>query len=46
MHLDDLQRLRQESIEGCAAMTEIYLEIESAFHRLEEEVQRALDREQ
>ena len=37
------ERLRQEIIEGCQAMADVYLEIERDFHPLEEEVQRALD---
>jgi len=36
------ERLRQEIIEGCQAMADVYLEIERDFHPAEEEVQRAL----
>ena len=36
-------RLRHEIIEGCQAMADVYLEIEQAYHPLEEEVQHALD---
>ncbi len=37
------EQLRREIIEGCQAMTEIYLEIEQEYHPLEEEVYRAFD---
>ncbi len=37
------ERLRQEIIEGCEAMADVYLAIEREFHPLEEEVHRALD---
>jgi hypothetical protein len=37
------ERLRREIVEGCQAMTDVYLEIERAYHPLEEEVQSALD---
>src|SRR5947209_18372355 len=37
------QRLRQEIIEGCREMADVYLEIEQEYHPLEEEVQDALD---
>jgi hypothetical protein len=37
------ERLRREIIEGCQAMADVYLEIERAYHPLEEEVQHALD---
>jgi hypothetical protein len=41
--LDQLrsERLGREIIEGCRAMTDVYLEMEQAYHPLEEEV--ALD---
>ena len=43
--LDQQRResLRREIIEGCQAMTDVYLELEQAYHPLEEEVQHALD---
>ena len=43
--LDQQRResLRREIIEGCRAMADVYLEIEQAYHPLEEEVQYALD---
>ena len=43
--LDQQRResLRREIIEGCQAMADVYLEIEQAYHPLEEEVQYALD---
>lgn len=34
-------QLRREIIEGCQAMADIYLEIERAYHPLEEEVANA-----
>ena len=37
------ERLRREIVEGCQAMADVYLEIEQAYHPLEEEVQSALD---
>jgi len=37
------ERLRQEVIEGCQAMADVYLAIERDYHPLEEEVHRALD---
>jgi hypothetical protein len=37
------ERLRQEVIEGCRDMADVYLAIEREFHPLEEEVERALD---
>lgn len=37
------QRLRRDIAEGCAEMTELYLEIEKEFHPLEEEVHRVLE---
>ncbi len=37
------ERLRQEIIEGCEAMADVYLAIEREFHPLEEEMHRALD---
>lgn len=37
------ERLRQAIIEGCREMSDVYLEIESEYHPLEEEVHRALD---
>lgn len=37
------EQLRQEIIAGCQDMAEIYLEVEQAYHPLEEEVQRAID---
>jgi metal-responsive CopG/Arc/MetJ family transcriptional regulator len=37
------EKLRREVIEGCHAMTDVYLEMEQAYHPLEEEVQHALD---
>jgi hypothetical protein len=37
------KKLRAEVIEGCRDMAELYLEIESEYHPLEEEVHRALD---
>jgi len=37
------QRLRREVIEGCRVMADIYLELERAYHPLEEEVEHALD---
>jgi hypothetical protein len=36
-------QLRQDLIEGCREMAEVYREIESEYHPLEEEVQHALD---
>ena len=36
-------RLREEVIEGCREMADLYLETEREFHPLEEEVHRALD---
>jgi hypothetical protein len=36
-------RLRQEIIEGCRDMANLYLEIEREYHPLEEEVHRAVD---
>ncbi len=36
-------RLREEVIEGCREMADIYLETERDYHPLEEEVHRALD---
>lgn len=43
--LEQLRReqLRREIIAGCQEMAGVYLEIEQAFHPLEEEVHRALD---
>jgi hypothetical protein len=38
-------RLRQEIIEGCRDMAEIYLQVEKEFHPLEEEVARAFGEE-
>ena len=38
---DWLQR-RQKVIEGCAEMAEVYLEIETEFHPLEEETERLM----
>ena len=37
------EQLQQEIIAGCQDMAAIYLEMEQAYHPLEEEVQRALD---
>jgi hypothetical protein len=37
------EQRRQAIIEGCREMAEVYREIESEYHPLEEEVQRALD---
>jgi hypothetical protein len=37
------ERLRQEIIEGCRAMADVYLTIEREYHPLEEEVHRVLD---
>ena len=39
------ERLRQEVIEGCQDMADVYLEIEREYHPLEEEVARALGSE-
>jgi metal-responsive CopG/Arc/MetJ family transcriptional regulator len=36
------EQLRQEIIEGCAAMADVYLAIEREYHPLEEEVERAI----
>lgn len=36
-------QLRQDVIEGCREMGEIYLEIEQEYHPLEEEIHRGLD---
>jgi hypothetical protein len=36
-------RLRREISEGCLAMTDVYREVEQAYHPLEEEVAHALD---
>ncbi len=43
--LEQLRReqLRREIIAGCQEMADVYLEIERAFHPLEEEVHRALE---
>ncbi|MEW6754747.1 MAG: hypothetical protein AB1505_27770 [Candidatus Latescibacterota bacterium] len=38
-----VEELRREVIEGCRAMSAIYLEIEHEYHPLEEEVHRALE---
>jgi len=35
--------LRREVVEGCAAMADMYLEIEKEYHPLEEEIHRAID---
>ena len=48
MCLEELDRqrrdeLRQEIIEGCREMADVYLELEREYHPLEEEVQRGLD---
>ena len=37
------ERLRQEIIEGCEAMADIYLTTEREYHPLEEELHRELD---
>jgi hypothetical protein len=37
------ERLRREISEGCLAMTDVYREVEQAYHPLEEEVAHALD---
>jgi metal-responsive CopG/Arc/MetJ family transcriptional regulator len=39
----DQQQLRQEVIEGCCDMADVYLATEREFHPLEEEVERASD---
>ena len=39
------RKLRSEVIDGCRDMAELYLEIESEYHPLEEETHRALDDE-
>lgn len=36
------ERLRREIIEGCAAMTDVYVAVEREYHPLEEEVERAV----
>jgi len=33
-------RLRREVVEGCQEMADVYLELERAYHPLEEEVSR------
>ena len=38
------QQLQQSIVEGCAEMRDVYLEIESEYHPLEEDVHRALDK--
>jgi metal-responsive CopG/Arc/MetJ family transcriptional regulator len=37
------ERLREEVIQGCRDMAELYLEVEREYHPLEEEVQSGLD---
>jgi hypothetical protein len=37
------QQLRRQVLEGCREMSGAYLEIERAYHPLEEEVQHAFD---
>jgi metal-responsive CopG/Arc/MetJ family transcriptional regulator len=37
------QKLRRQVVEGCREMAGIYLEIEQAYHPLEEEVHHAFD---
>ncbi|MCI0684049.1 MAG: hypothetical protein L0Y71_18220 [Gemmataceae bacterium] len=36
-------QLRQQIAEGCAAMADVYLQIEREYHPLEEEVERVLE---
>src|SRR5436853_1555393 len=36
------QRLREEIIQGCREMADVYLEVEQEYHPLEEEVHRGL----
>lgn len=38
------QQLQQSIIEGCTEMRDVYLEIESEYHPLEEDVHRALNK--
>ncbi|MCW5859488.1 MAG: hypothetical protein KIS63_14410, partial [Caldilineales bacterium] len=35
--------LREEIVEGCQVMADLYLEIEQEYHRLEEEAQKYVD---
>ena len=37
------QKFRREIMEGCRAMMDVYLDMEQAYHPLEEEVAHALD---
>lgn len=38
--LQQRAKLRQDIIEGCREMADVYLEIEREFHPLEEEIER------
>jgi hypothetical protein len=39
------ERLREEVVQGCQDMAELFLEVEREYHPLEEEVERALDKQ-